>query len=118
MHGPRKKKEMPRASRSVAKTRLENDSPYEVLAVAAEGRLLEEPRHEVVILHHVNILLLKGPLPSAELLGESGGSIHGPEGVLRVVRFLVVRHRELASSSLRANGNGMKRRRCLSTSTE
>lgn len=39
-------------------------SPYEVLAVAAEGGLLEEPWHEAVILDHVDIFLLESALPA------------------------------------------------------
>ena len=61
--------------------------------MTAEGRLLEETRHEAVILDHVDILFLQGTLPSANFLGERGGRIARPEGILaRVVRF-VVRHR-------------------------
>lgn len=64
-------------------------SPYEVLAVAAEGGLLEEPWHEAVILDHVDIFLLESSLPAPQLLGESGVVVAGPEGVLARV---VVRH--------------------------
>lgn len=80
-------------------------SPYKVLAMTAEGRLLKEPRHEAVVLDDVDILFLKGSLSSAELLGECGIRIAGSEGILaRVVCFLIVRHRALNWSILRANG--------------
>lgn len=58
--------------------------------MAAEGGLLEEPRHEAVILDHVNILLLESALPAPQFVGE-GVDVAGPEGVLaRVLR--IVRH--------------------------
>lgn len=40
-------------------------SPNEVLAVRTECRLLEEPRHEFVILDIVDILLLERAFPAA-----------------------------------------------------
>lgn len=70
-------------------------SPYEVLAVAAEGGLLEEPWHEAVILDHVNILLLESALAAPQLIGEG---VAGPEGVLaRVLR--IVRHGAAAADA-------------------
>jgi len=74
-------------------------SPYEVLAMAAEGRLLEEPRHEAVILDHVDIFLLEGSLSTAQLLGEGGVGIAGPEGVLARVVLLIVRHGAAAAAA-------------------
>lgn len=34
--------------------------------MGTERRLLEEPRHELVVLHEVNILLLEGTLPASQ----------------------------------------------------
>jgi hypothetical protein len=42
------------------------DSPDEVLAVAAEGGMLEEPGDELVVLHLGDVLLLQRPLPRSE----------------------------------------------------
>ena len=39
------------------------DLPDEVLAVAAEGRVFEEPRDELVVLDFVDVLLLQGAVP-------------------------------------------------------
>ena len=39
------------------------DLPDEVLAVAAEGRVFEEPRDELVVLDLVDVLLLQGAVP-------------------------------------------------------
>lgn len=39
-----------------------NYLPYKVLAVGAERRLLEEPRHELVVFDQVNILLFERSL--------------------------------------------------------
>lgn len=72
--------------------------PYEVLAVAAEGGLLEESGHKAVILDHVDILLLKGTLPAPQFLGEGGVGVAGPEGVLARVVLLVVRHGSAAAA--------------------
>lgn len=75
--------------------------PYEVLAVAAEGGLLEESGHKAMILDHVDILLLEGALPAPQFLGEIGVAVAGPEGVLaRVVR--VVRHGSAAAAAVAA----------------
>ena len=38
-------------------------SPDEVLAVTAEGWVLEEPRNKLMVLHLVHRLLLESPLP-------------------------------------------------------
>ena len=43
------------------------DSPDEVLAVAAEGRLLEEPRDEAVVVDLRNVLLLERAHPLSGL---------------------------------------------------
>ena len=43
--------------------RFNGDLPDEVLAVAAEGRVFEEPRDELVVLDLVDVLLLQGALP-------------------------------------------------------
>lgn len=87
-------------------------SPYEVLAVAAEGRLFEEPWHKAVVLDHVDIFLLQGALPAPQLLGEGGVRVAGPEGVLARVR--IVRHG--AHCCCRCcwliNDDGPTRRRC------
>ncbi|MEQ2206669.1 hypothetical protein XENOCAPTIV_001404, partial [Xenoophorus captivus] len=40
----------------------QSHSPDEVRAVAAEGRLLEEARDELVVLHLVHVLLAEGSL--------------------------------------------------------
>lgn len=71
-------------------------SPYEILAVATEGGLLEEPWHEAVILDHVNIFLLKSPLPAPQFIGE--GVVDGPEGVLARVLW-IVRHGAAAADA-------------------
>lgn len=60
--------------------------------MAAEGGLLEESRHEVVILDDVDILLLEGSLPAPQFLGEGGVGVAGPEGVLARVVLLIIRH--------------------------
>lgn len=84
-------------------------SPYEVLAVAAEGGLLKEPRHKVVILNDVDILLLEGALPAPQLLAEGGVGVAGPEGILARVVFLIVRHGAAADDDDRST---VPRRRC------
>lgn len=61
--------------------------------MTAERRLLEESRHEAVILDDVDILFLEGTLSSADLLGEHGVRIARPEGILARVVRIVVRHR-------------------------
>ena len=40
--------------------------PYEVLAVAAEGGVLEKSRDELVVFHLGNVLLFQGTLPRSE----------------------------------------------------
>lgn len=60
--------------------------------MAAEGRLLEESRHEAVILDHVDIFLLQRSLPTAQLLRERGVRVAGAEGILARVVLLIVRH--------------------------
>lgn len=40
--------------------------PYEIFAVGTKRRLLEESRHEFVIFHQVNILLLQGTLAASQ----------------------------------------------------
>jgi len=77
------------------------EAPYEILAVAAEGGLLEESGHKTVILDHVDILLLEGAFPSPQFLGESSGAVEGPEGVLARV-LLVVRHGSVAAAAAAA----------------
>lgn len=74
-------------------------SPYEVLAVAAEGGLLEEPWHEAVILDHVDILLLESALPAPQLVGKIGVAIAGPGGVLARVVLRIVRHGAAAADA-------------------
>lgn len=46
------------------------DSPNEVLAVAAEGRVLEEPRDELVVLDLRDVLLLQRSLAGAGAAGD------------------------------------------------
>jgi hypothetical protein len=49
------------------------DSPYEILAVAAEGGVLEKSRDELVIFHLGNVLLFEGTLPRSEGHKKAGG---------------------------------------------
>ena len=48
---------------AVAFLRKCSDLPDKILAVAAEGRMLEEPRDELVVLDFVDVLLLQRALP-------------------------------------------------------
>lgn len=78
---------------------LFSEAPYEVLAVAAEGGLLEEPWHEAVILDHIDILLLESALPAPQLVVKTDVGVAGPEGVLARVVLRIVRHGAAAADA-------------------
>lgn len=65
----------------------EENSPYEVLAVAAKCRLLEKPRDEFVIFNVVHILLLQCSLSAAKTEREFCVRVARPESL--VVAILV-----------------------------
>ncbi|KAK7929869.1 hypothetical protein WMY93_006264 [Mugilogobius chulae] len=59
-------------------------SPNEVRAVAAESRLLEEPRSEFVIFYHMNVLLPQSTFPS-KLFSFSELELDGSLGLTSVM---------------------------------
>lgn len=74
-------------------------SPDEILAVAAERRLLEEARYELVVLDDEDVLFLEGTLATALLEAERRVEIARARSVARLARvratttvLLVVRH--------------------------
>lgn len=74
--------------------RLSKDSysPDEVLAVATEGGLLEEPGDKLVVVDDEDVFLLEGALSASLPRGE--GSLHVPRPgvVLLILLLLFVRH--------------------------
>ena len=83
------------ASSRVASPPIPRDhSPYEILAVRAERRLLEEAQYELVILDVVDVALLEGALatPQHELAGGQEDLVGGDGDV-------VLGHRDAARAS-------------------
>lgn len=72
------------------------ETPNKILAVAAEGGLLEESRHEAVILDHVNVLLFQSTLATSEFFSEGRTRVARSQRILENVTVLF-RHREIGS---------------------